>query len=146
LLEAAPAHGGDDAELGQLAAHAVHQLRPLLHQQHPRAFQTARGLLLDALDRDKAHVRTAQRGADRRGIARIILVALHEGLHVSRRDQAYIMAQRTQRARPVMRRAAGLEPDQARRLLAEELLNLTTAQLLLNDDLAVGVFSMNLEH
>ena len=51
--------GGDDAELGQLAAQAIHQLGALLDHQLARPLDPARRLLVDALDRDKAHVRTA---------------------------------------------------------------------------------------
>ena len=51
VVKAAPSLGRDDAELGQLAAHVVHQLRLLLDQEITRSLEPARRLLLDALDR-----------------------------------------------------------------------------------------------
>lgn len=74
--EPAAARGGYNAELGELAAQAIHQLRALLDQQLARPLNAARRLLLDAPDCDKARVRPPQGGADRRRVARIVLVAL----------------------------------------------------------------------
>jgi hypothetical protein len=124
LGEAAPPLRGDVAELGELAAHTVHQLRVLLDQQLPRPFETARRLLLDALDRHEAHVRTAERGADRRRVPRIGLVAADERLDVGGRDQPHLMALRPQRPPPMVRRAARLDADPRSRQLDEERLHL----------------------
>jgi hypothetical protein len=60
----------------------------LLHQQLARPLQTARRLLLDALDRNEPHVRTAEGGADRLGVPRVRLVATDERLSRRRPDSA----------------------------------------------------------
>ena len=56
----------------------------------------------------KRVLRPAHRLADRLGVGRVVLAAPHIRLHVLRRDQHHFMAQRRQRARPVMRAAARL--------------------------------------
>ena len=61
-----------------------------------------------------------QRGADRGRIARIGLVAPDKRLDISGRDQPHLVAERAQAAAPVMRRAAGLDPDQRRRQLGKK--------------------------
>jgi hypothetical protein len=146
LGEAAPPRRRNDAELGQLTAHAVDQLGVLPDQQFARPFEPARGLARDALDRDKAHVRTADRGADRCRIARVVLVAPDERLDVSRRDQAHIVTQRAQLARPVMGRAARLDPNQRRIEPGEKRQDLRSPQPLLHNDLAARILAVNLEH
>jgi hypothetical protein len=88
--KSAAARGGDNAELGELAAPTVPQLRALLDQQLAGPLDAARRLLLDALDRDKAHVRPPQCSTDRPDgscpwaegprIAGIVLVALDKRL------------------------------------------------------------------
>jgi hypothetical protein len=56
---------------GELAAQTVHQLGALLDEEFGRSFDPARRLLVDALDRDKAHVRAPHCRADRGRVARI---------------------------------------------------------------------------
>ena len=86
LGEAAPALRRDNPELSQHRPKAVHKLRALLDEQLARALKRPRRLLLLALDRNRAHVRPPGRNADRGRIARVGLVALHERLHIGRRD------------------------------------------------------------
>ena len=66
--------------------------------------------------------------ADRLGIDRIVLVPFHERLHVSRRDQLYLMPKRGNFARPVMRATACLKRDNTARLRGEELQQLGAGQ------------------
>jgi hypothetical protein len=54
------------------------------------------------------------------GISGIILLSLDVRLHIGRRHQAHVMAKRLELARPMMRRGAGFDPNQARRQLLEE--------------------------
>ena len=77
-------------------------------------------LLLDRLDRHEPHRRTLYGFADRFGIERVALAALHIRLHVGRRDQANLVPHRGERACPVMRSSAGLHTDQTRVLIATE--------------------------
>lgn len=49
VSSAKPARRCDNADLGELAAYAVQQLRVLLDQQLARGFEPARRLLFDAL-------------------------------------------------------------------------------------------------
>jgi hypothetical protein len=51
--------------------------------------------------------------ADRRGIGRVVLVSLHEGLHIDRRNQPHLMAQRADLPRPTVRTGAGFHRDNA---------------------------------
>jgi len=112
LGKAAPPLRRGDAEFDQLAAHAVHQLGVLLEQQFPRPLEPARGLSRYALDRDKPHVRTADRRARRRRIAGVVLVAPNERLHICRQDQPHLVTQRAQFPGPVMGGPARLDADQ----------------------------------
>ncbi len=109
-----------DSELGQQTTHHVHQLRALLDQQVARAVQRQRRLLLSRLHRYEPHARTRYRLADRLSVIRIGLAALHIRLHVGRRHQAHIMPELRQLPCPMMRRAARLHADAARRQLRKE--------------------------
>ena len=111
-----------------------------------RALDPARRLLLDALDRDKPHVRAAECGADRRRIAGIGLVAPDKRLHIGRRDQPHLVAERAQAAAPVMRRATRLDPDLRRRQLGKKPRHLAPPQALLNDDLPARILAVDLKH
>src|SRR4029450_2215103 len=56
------------------------------------------------------------------------------------------MSQGLQLARPVMRRSAGLDPDQARRQLLEERQNAAPPQLTADNHLALRINAMDLKH
>src|SRR6476659_6650389 len=56
------------------------------------------------------------------------------------------MSQGLQLARPVMRRSAGLDPDQARRQLLEERQNVAPPQLTADNHLALRINAMDLKH
>jgi len=144
--KAAPPLCCDDAEFGQLAAQVVDQLGVLLDQQVARPLEPTRGLALEALDRDKPHVRTAYRGADRGRIALVVLVAPHERLHIGCRDQPHLVTQGAQLPPPVMRRSASLDPDQRRFEPGEEFQDLRSPQLLLHNDLAARILAVNLKN
>src|SRR5208337_4526676 len=58
--------------------------------------------------------------ADRRGIRSVVLLPANIRLHIGWRHHACVMAKLDQLARPVMRRPAGLEPDQTTRQRSEE--------------------------
>jgi len=107
--------------------------------------------LMYGLVGDRAHLDEAQAGArlrlaDRRGIGGVVLLAADIGLHISRRHHLHVMPQRRQRAAPVMRRAACLHPDPARRQRCEERKDLTPPKRPVDDNRALGVDAMNLKN
>src|SRR5262245_8030690 len=73
-------------------------------------------------------------------------VALHVRLHIGRRHLPYRMPQSLQLARPVMRRSARLDPDQARRQLLKERQNVAPPQLTADNHLAFRTNAMDLKH
>ena len=71
-------------------------------------------LLVGALYRHEAHRRARHRLADRLSVGCVVLIPLDVRLHVSRRHQLHLMAERGQLARPMVGRRAGFHADQAR--------------------------------
>jgi hypothetical protein len=143
--KAAPALRRNDAKFGQLAAHAVHQLRVLLDQQVARPFDPTGSLLLDALDGNKPHIRPPQRRTDRRRVPRIGLVALDERLHIGRGNEPHSVAELPQRARPIMRRPTGLDANQCRRQFGKEIGQLRSPQPFLQNNL-IRFLTVHLEN
>src|SRR2546425_3880213 len=90
--------------------------------------QTQQSLLLNGLDRHKAHVLPTDRFANRFRVARIIFIRLHVRFHDLCGDELHSVAEFAELARPEMRAAAGLHPDQARPQLGEEIHHLRTLQ------------------
>jgi hypothetical protein len=72
----------------------------------------------------------------RKGIAIVVLVALEERLHILRRDQTHVMAERCEPAADVMGARAGLHADQTARNIGKTTFELTTSYLLLQNDCA----------
>jgi hypothetical protein len=66
-----------------------------------------------------------------------MFVPLDIGLHVLGRHQLDLVTQRGDLARPVMRRRARLDPDQARRVLLEERQDLSAPELAADDHRAI---------
>ena len=83
--------------------------------------------------------------ADRLGISGIVLMPLHIGLHVGRRHQPHGVAKRLELARPMMRRGAGLDANQARRQLLEERQHVATLQLPADHHLPISINAVNLK-
>ena len=79
--------GSDHPELGQVTAERIDGLGALANQQVPRAEHDGCGLLVRALNGDKAHSRALGGLADRFGISHVVLLSLDERLDVSRWDQ-----------------------------------------------------------
>lgn len=102
-------------------------------------------LPLGRLDRHEAHGRARHRLADRLGIGGVDLAAPDVGLRAGRRDQPHCVAQRAQLARPVLRRAAGLDADQAGRQGAKHPQDLTSPRLAAQHHLPGGVHSVRLK-
>jgi hypothetical protein len=107
-------------ELGQMAAQGVDQLRALAHQKIAAPEQHRARLALCRLHRDKAHGRTRGRLHNRFRVGCIVLLALHERLHIDRRDQPHLMPECRYLPAPEMRRAASLHRNDAARLIRQD--------------------------
>jgi hypothetical protein len=81
------------------------------------------------LGRHEPHIRPGDRFADRLGIHSVVPVPLHKGLYISRRHQSDGVAKRLKFARPMMRRGASFDTNQARRQLLEECQHVATLEL-----------------
>jgi hypothetical protein len=112
--------GHHDPELGQMTSQSIDDLGPLPHQEIPRPEHESGGLGLLAFGRHEAHGRALGRFTDRLRIGGIVLLALDEGLHVSRWDQPHGMTELADLARPVMGAAAGLHGHGTGRLSRKE--------------------------
>src|SRR3954466_4312167 len=137
--------GSNHAELGQVTAERVDGLGALADQQVPRAEHDGGGLLVRALEGDKAHGGTLSGLADRFGIRHVVLLSLDERLDVRRRDQLHRVAKLGDLAAPIMRAATGLHGYRAGRERCQERQKLAAAQLLAKDHRARAVSPMKLK-
>ena len=126
--------------------YGIDQLRTLVHQKIAGAMLHQMGLLFDRLHLNETHGRPAHRLANRFGICRIVLVALDVGLYVLRWHQPHIMTELGEFSGPMVRRGAGLQPNEARRQLLKKSYDLTAPQLLADDDLFLRINAVNLKH
>src|SRR5262249_4138291 len=83
---------------------------------------------------------------DRLRITRIRLAALDVGLDVLRRHQLHGVPELGNLTCPIMRTAAGLHADQTRRQLGKERQHLLASELARDDDLALRIDAVDLEH
>src|SRR5215467_10174395 len=121
--------GGGQPKLGGITADRVGKLRAAADQPVTRACQHQCSLLLGGLYRHESHRRPAHGFADRLRISGVILVPLDVWLDVLRRHQNDLVPQRSQLARPIMRRPTGLQPHLDRLQLRKELKHLLAPQL-----------------
>ena len=119
----------DDAELRKVSPDSIDHRGLLADEQMTAAMQRQATLLLWRLGRDEPHVGPGDRFADRLSIHSIILMALDVGFHIGRRHQADGVAEDLEFARPMMRRGAGLDANQAWRELLEEREDIAPLQL-----------------
>jgi hypothetical protein len=120
----------DIAKLAQMTAQCVDQLGALTDQQVPGAEDHGRALRLRALRAHEPHGRPLRRLADRLGIGHVVLLALHERLHVRWRDQAGLMTQGGDLPGPVVGARTGFHRHNAPRLGGEERQHLVSSKLL----------------
>jgi hypothetical protein len=85
-------------------------------------------LLLWILDRHEAHRRPPHSLADRFGISRVVLVALHVWFYVARRHQAHVMPERGDLTGPKVRSPARFHPHQTGWHGSKKGYDLATAQ------------------
>ena len=76
--------------------------------------------LLDRLRRHEAHPRTLHRFGNRLGVCKMVLLPPEIRLHVLRRHQPCVMAERLKLSAQMVRANAGLHADQTRRQVALE--------------------------
>src|SRR3954452_20432996 len=137
--------GSNHAELGQVTAERVDGLGALANQQVPRAKHDGGGLLVRALEGNKAHSGTLGGLADRLRIGHVVLLSLDERLHVRRRDQLHRVAKLGDLAAPVVGAATGLHGHRTGRQRGQERQELAAAQLLAKDHRARAVSPMELK-
>jgi hypothetical protein len=136
----------DDAELGKMSADRVDHRGLLADEELAGPMQHQAALLRRCLGLHKPHVGPGDRFADRLGIGGIILLPLDVRLHIGRRHQAHRMPKSPERARPVMRRRAGLNTNDAQRQLLEEPQNVAALQLAADDHMPCRVDAMDLKN
>src|ERR1700753_4183356 len=103
-------------------------------------------LLLHHFYRHKAHRWTPNRLADRFSVGHVMFVAFYIGFHIGGRHQTRFMAKRNQLARPMTRRRAGFQPDEAWRNFPKESEALSAPQSLAQYYAACLIDRMNLEN
>jgi hypothetical protein len=91
------------------------QPRAFFHIALAHPVQRDHRLLLDRLNRHKAHVRPRHRFTDRLGIVAVILAILPVRGNELGRHELHRMTQTLELARPLVRTGAGFHPDEARR-------------------------------
>src|ERR1041385_1928321 len=107
--------------LGQQPTNLIAELRPAADQPATNAMQRLQVLLLDRFLSYESHLWTAHCFADRRRITRIVLLPSEKSFYELRCNQADVVPERTDHARPIVRAPRGLQPDQTRWDAAEEL-------------------------
>ena len=80
------------------------------------------------------------------GICHVVLLTLHEWLHVGRRNQPHLVAQIANSPAPMMRTGTGLHCHHARWLRGQELQQLPPRQLPAEDHRSIRPCAMRLKH
>ena len=118
----------------------------LANEQMAGTMEHQAALLLGRLGLDEPHVCSGDRLADGFSVGSIVLLPLDIGLHVSRRHQAHGVAERLEFARPIMRRCAGFDTNQARRHLLEKRQDIAALQLTADDHIVFRVDAVHLKN
>src|SRR5262249_30683520 len=94
---------------------------------------------------NELHVRPAHGLADCLCVGSIVLLSLDVRLHVGWRHEPHTVAERLKFTRPVMRRGAGLDANQAWRQLLEEGQHVSPLQPAADEDIAFRIDPVNLK-
>jgi hypothetical protein len=129
-----------------VGADGVDHGRLLADEEMTRAMEHQAALLLGRLGRDEPHGRPPHRFANGFRVGDVVLLPLDVGFYVGGRHQAHGVAERRELARPMMRRRAGLETDQAGRQFLKERQNVMALQLAADDHLPLSVDAVNLKN
>jgi hypothetical protein len=119
-LDPADPCSGNQPKLGRVAADGIGELGALADQPIAQAHQHQGRLLLRGLDRYEAHGWPAHRLTQRLGVGGIVLATFNVRLDELGWEHSHLVTQRLQQARPVVRPAAGLDPDHRGWKLREE--------------------------
>src|SRR5467141_2305028 len=115
-------------------------------EEMARAMEHQAALLLRGLGPHKPLVRPNDRLAYLLRVSGIVLLPLDVRLHVGRRHQPHGMAGRPELARPVVRRGAGLNTNEARRQLLEERPDMPALELAADDHTARRIDAVDLKN
>ena len=138
--------GHDEAEFGEQAAQLVDLCGALGNDGAADAMQAEDGLLLDGFDGNEAHGGTADGFADGLGVVAVILAALAVGDDKARGDDAGVVPEIAQSARPMVGAAAGFHADDAGRQIGEAFEQLAAREGLLQHRLAVRIDAVHTEY
>src|SRR5262249_12377937 len=100
--------------------HLIHQGRPLAHEPLTHAMERLEVLLVNGLDRHKAHGRTRHRFRASLGIAAVIFIGLDVRLDELWCHELHRVAIRPEAARPIMRAATSFDTDAYRGQLRDK--------------------------
>src|SRR5215470_14923836 len=103
-------------------------------------------LLVDVLDRHKAHGRTRHRFRDGLGITAVVVVRLDVRLDELRGHELHLMAICAAASRPVMRTATGFQADEHRGQLRDTRHQVMPGQALAQDDLSPLIHPHRVKH
>jgi hypothetical protein len=135
----------DNAELGEVRSDRIDQCGLVADEHMASAVKHQATLLLRRFSGHEPHVSPGDRLTNRLSVRHVVLLSFDVGLHVSWRHQSYGMAKCLQLARPMVRRGASLDANQAWRQLLKERQHVATLQLAANYYPTNGINSVDLE-
>src|SRR5262249_49059126 len=138
--------GHHDAILMHQSMHFIDQSRPFADAPLTHAMERLDILLVDVLDRHKAHGRTRHRFRDGLGITAVVFVRLDIRLHELGRHELHLVAMFAEAARPVVRAATGFHADAYWRQLRQKGHQVMPGQALAQDDLSPLIHSHRVKH
>ena len=115
--------GINPAKLGHVGAQGIARLCDLLDQHIPRAMQNLNSLLILRFYSTNRIAGPSDSLADRSRIGPVILLPPHIRLHVSRRNEFYIMSEFPDFLRPIMGRGTGFHTHKTGLLFAKPIQN-----------------------
>jgi len=113
--------GKNQTTVSQKAPDLAGKSRTVVHESLPRAMECLDILLLCRPTGHKAHIGLLQRCADRLCVVGVVLLAKPEGLHVLRADDPNGVSEPFKSFRPEVRTGRGLDADDARFDLSDQL-------------------------
>jgi hypothetical protein len=137
LAQGAQADPGGNALLDQKGPDLVDRRRPAGDQSRPDAMTRLQVELVLALLLDHAQVWPQRCLRNRFGVVVVVLLTLHEGLGVDRRDDPRLVSQRAQHAADKVRAQTGFHPDDTARQVLECVFENQSPDLPADGDLAV---------
>jgi hypothetical protein len=114
LLDTIAADRRHNPKLGKMCPDRIDHRGLLADQEMARAMEHQAALLLGRLGRNKPHIGPGNCLANGLSIRSIVLLPFDVGLHVSGWHQPHV-AKCLELARPMMRRGAGFDANEARR-------------------------------